>query len=173
MGVSDSSTEHPFPLRCVAVYRVGYVGCHPTTRRGLPSSSTHSPNIPSPIHRRVLWRCISKACPELVEGFDSRLPWSSSHTAGLDSLLARLREYTLTRRQTSLNVTDCWVAMTSPLGSDCSWPGRLLRGCLVITPAGLAPASELKFTWARRCACVPDVRLPFILPVSCDVLCPK
>jgi hypothetical protein len=73
MGVSDSSTEHPFPLRCVTVYRVGYVGCHPTTRRGLPSPSTRFPNIPRPIHRRVLRRCISKACPEPVEGFDSCL----------------------------------------------------------------------------------------------------
>ncbi len=64
-GVSDSSTEHSFPFRCVAVYRVGNVGCHPTTRRGLPSPSIRSPNIPRPIHRRILRRCISK--------FDSRL----------------------------------------------------------------------------------------------------
>jgi hypothetical protein len=66
MGVSDSSTGLPFPLRCATVYRVGYVGCHPTTRRGLPSPSTNFLNIPCPIHRRVLRRCISKFASRLL-----------------------------------------------------------------------------------------------------------
>jgi hypothetical protein len=146
MGVSDSSTEHPFPLRCVTVYRVGYVGCHPTTRRGLPSPSTRFPNIPRPIHRRVLWRCISKSFHAFC--------CLHHHHAGFGSLLARLREYTLTMRQDSLNVTDCWVAMTSLLCLDRSLTGRLLRGGLVVTSAGLTPASGLTFIWARRGACV-------------------
>jgi hypothetical protein len=81
MGVSDSSTERPFPLRWVTVYRVGYVGCHPTTRRGLPSSSTHSPNIPCPIHRRVPRRCISKSFHAFC--------CLHHHHAGFGSLLAR------------------------------------------------------------------------------------
>jgi hypothetical protein len=99
VGVSDSSIRLPFPFHQVMAYRVGYVKHYSTTRGGLPSFSINSLNIPRPIHRRVLRRCISK--------FASRLLWSSSHTAGLDSLLARLREYTLTMRQASLNVTDC------------------------------------------------------------------
>ena len=72
------------------------------------------------------------------------------HPAGFGFLLAHLREYTLTMRQASLDVTDCWVAMTSLLCLDHSLTGRLLRGCLVVTSAGLAPASGLTFVWARR-----------------------
>jgi hypothetical protein len=61
MRSSDSSTGLPFPLRCATVYRVGYVGRHPTTRRGLPSPLINCLSIPRPIHRRVLRRCTSKS----------------------------------------------------------------------------------------------------------------
>jgi len=89
----------------------------------------------------------------------SRVPYRSAD--GGSSPLARLREYTLTMRQASLHATDCSVAMTSLLCLDRSLTGRLLRGCLVVTSAGLPPASGLKLIWAHRCArvlcsCIAD-----------------
>ena len=60
-----------------------------------------------------------------VEGFFGAASPSSLHAfyclhhhhAGFGSLLARLREYTLTRRQASLNVADCGVVTLAPHAS--------------------------------------------------------
>ncbi len=67
MDTSDSPAWLPFPFHGTAAYRVGYCWRHQQTRWGLPSSQVNYPDIPLPIHRRVLRRCSSKSfTPSLV-----------------------------------------------------------------------------------------------------------
>ena len=98
MGVSDSSFGRPFRVHQVMVYTVGYVNL----QRPEEVSPVPQPTL-STFRAPYTGGFFDAASPSSVRVFHR----SSSHTAGLDSLLARLREYTLTMRQASRNVTDC------------------------------------------------------------------
>ena len=76
MDTSDSPVWLPFPFHGATAYRVGYCWCHQQTRWGLPSSQANCPDIPLPIHRRVLRRCPSKS-------FTPSMAFAQTHQAGL------------------------------------------------------------------------------------------
>jgi len=58
MGPSDSPIWLSASFHGGSAYRNGYCRRRLQTRRGLPSSQVNSPDIPLPLRRRVLWRCI-------------------------------------------------------------------------------------------------------------------
>ena len=80
MGPSDSPSWLPFPFHGSSAYGVAYAWRHQATRWGLSSSQANSPDIPFPVHRRVLQRCIPSS---------PRLPWPSPQGTGLGSLFLR------------------------------------------------------------------------------------
>jgi hypothetical protein len=108
MGVSDSSTEHPFPFRCVTVYRVGYVSV--TQRLGkvspVPQSALPAFRVP------YTGGFFDAASPSSVHVFCCL----HHHHAGFGSLLARSREYTLTT-----------LALAFPPGQVCGRLHLMLR----------------------------------------------
>jgi hypothetical protein len=108
MGVSDSSLGLPFPLHQVMAYRVGYAerAQRPKEVSPVPQPTLSTFRAPYP------GGFFDAASPSSVHVFHR----SSSHTAGLDSLLARLREYTLTT-----------LALAFPPGQVCGRLHLMLR----------------------------------------------
>jgi hypothetical protein len=111
---------------------------------GLPSSKHNFPNMPIPIHRRVLLRCTSK-------GFTHSMVFAQTTGARLPLVLFRSF---LTVRQDSLDVTACCFAR-SPFRATLSQGFNLrisppvacqLRGDLALTSTGLSPA-RLCLAW--------------------------
>ncbi len=94
-------------------------------------------NIPLPLHRRVLQCCIPVS---------PHLPWSSSGSPWLDSILSLFRAK-VTMLQDSLCVTDCYFAPTSHRHTSLqqNWSpkstGASLQGSLAITLTRLSLAS--------------------------------
>jgi hypothetical protein len=108
VGISDSSTGLPFPFHRCTAYRVGYV------------EVTQRPGEVSPVPQSTL---PTFRAPYTGGFFDTALfqVLTVSSMAFASSRQARLPlgpcGYTLTMRQASLHVTDCWVVMTSLLCS--------------------------------------------------------
>ena len=94
-------------------------------------------NIPLPLHRRVLQCCTPVS---------SHLPWSSSESQWLDSLLSPYRA-NVTMLQDSLYVTDCYFAPVSHRHTSLQHNrspkgiGGSLQGSLAITLTRLSLAS--------------------------------
>ena len=94
-------------------------------------------NIPLPLHRRVLQCCTPVS---------AHLPWSSSESQWLDSLLSPYRA-NVTMLQDSLYVTDCYFAPVSRRHTSLQHNrlpksiGDLLQGSLAITLTRLSLAS--------------------------------
>ena len=94
-------------------------------------------NIPLPLHRRVLQCCIPVS---------AHLPWSSSESQWLDSLLSLCR-VNVTMLQDSLYVTDCYFTPVSHRHTSLqhNWSpksiGGSLQGSLAITLTRLSLAS--------------------------------
>jgi hypothetical protein len=99
MGVSDSSLGLPFPFHQVMVYRGGYVERAQRPREVSPVSQSAFSTFRAPYTGGFF----GAASPSSLHAFHRPSP----PAAGFGSLLAHSREYTLTMRQASLDVTDC------------------------------------------------------------------
>ena len=115
-------------------------------RRVSPVPRSDYTNIPLPLRRRVLRRCLPRS---------SLLPWPSPYGPGLGSLLFRSHGI-ITTRQYSLYATDCWLARSlTDLCHHVStqqfpvYAGDQLRSGLAATSTGLSPVSLTRLIWTH------------------------